>query len=156
MASTEAAAARDTTHEFIITRLLTAPRDRVFAAWTTAAELSLWAAPHGFTVTEGETDLRPGGRWWCCMRAPDDALLRPHGIYREIAAPERLVFTHAWEGENEPATLVTVSLSEEPGGTHLTLQQQGFEKTSSRDGHREGWSECLDRLADHLRTPANA
>ena len=153
-ASAEGAAAD---REFVITRVIAAPPERVFAAWTMARHLSRWAAPHGFTVTAGETDLRPGGRWWCCMRAPDGAEHRAGGVYREIMEPHRLVFTHAWEGEEEPgpATLVTVSLREDAGGTRLTLHQAGFASDSSRDGHQAGWGECLDHLPDYLRTVAN-
>ena len=154
MVSRASPAIADADREFVITRVVAAPPDRVFAAWTMSEHLAQWAAPHGFTITAGETDLRPGGKWWCCMRSPDGTEHRAGGVYREIVGPERLVFTHAWEGGEEPgpATLVTVTLSEEAGGTRLTLHQAGFASAGSRDGHRDGWGECLERLPDYLRT----
>ena len=76
------------------------------------------------------------------------------GIYREIVPHKRLVMTHVWDDENG-----------KPGPKRwspcvrgywrpykVTLEQTGFTSDADRDGHREGWSECLDLLAEHLAT----
>ncbi len=139
--------------QLVITRILDAPRSLVFQAWTEPEHLVHWSAPRGFTVTHCEGDLRPGGAWRCCMRSPDGANLWLGGMYREILAPERLVFTHAWDDEDgKPGhqTVVTVTLAEQGGTTKLTLRQAFFALVESRDGHQGGWNECLDRLAEHL------
>ena len=71
------------------------------------------------------------------------------GVYRELAAPQRLVSTHAWEdsqGKPGHQTLLTVTLAPRGGKTEMTFRQTGFESVESRDDHREGWSECFDKL----------
>jgi uncharacterized protein YndB with AHSA1/START domain len=87
------------------------------------------------------------------MRSPDGTDHWLGGVYREIAPPERLVFTHAWEhDEGKPGheTLVTVAFAEQDGKTRLTFRQAAFESVADRDSHREGWTECLDRLEAYL------
>jgi uncharacterized protein YndB with AHSA1/START domain len=67
---------------------------------------------------------------------------------------ERLVFTHRWqepEGEPSVATLITITFSEAGAGrSRMEFHQQGFKSPESRDGHRGGWEECFDRLAELL------
>jgi hypothetical protein len=87
------------------------------------------------------------------MRSPDGIELRLTGVCREIEPPARLVFTHAWldaDGAAGPETLVTVTLAEAGSGTRPTLVQSGFASATSRDGYADGWSQCLDRLAERL------
>jgi uncharacterized protein YndB with AHSA1/START domain len=76
------------------------------------------------------------------------------GVYREIVPNERLVFTHAWDGEDgRPGheTRVTVTLADAPGGkTKMTFRQAAFASKASRDGHEGGWGESFDRLAEYL------
>ncbi|HVH10778.1 MAG TPA: SRPBCC domain-containing protein, partial [Gemmatimonadales bacterium] len=88
-----------------------------------------------------------------CMRSPDGRDLSLGGVYREIIAPSRLVFTHAWDdtdGNLGHETVVTVTLVEHAGKTRLTFHQAYFSSVESRDGHRGGWNECLDKLRAHL------
>src|SRR5207244_13435009 len=54
-------------------RSFPAPRERVFRAWTTPAEMKLWKAPGDMTTPLAEVDLRPGGKYRIHMRAPDGA-----------------------------------------------------------------------------------
>ena len=86
------------------------------------------------------------------MRAPDGQELWLGGIYREIVANRLLVMTHAWDDGGKPGheTLVTVRFADLGAKTRVTLEQTGFDSVESRDGHRGGWSECLDILAEHL------
>jgi uncharacterized protein YndB with AHSA1/START domain len=140
--------------ELSITRVFDASRDRVWKAWTDPEEVKEWSAPQGFTMPVSEGDLRPGGAWRACMQKPDGTKLWLGGVYREIAPPERLVFTHAWDDENGkpgPETIVTVTLTERGGKPEMKFVQTGFESVDSRDGHAEGWNECFDKLEDLLR-----
>jgi uncharacterized protein YndB with AHSA1/START domain len=106
-------------------------------------------------VPLAEVDLRVGGTYRIQMKAPDGELHTVGGVYREVAAPEKLVFTWAWEAgggcgdsENEqPAeTLVTVEFREKGQSTEVILTHELFPNTESRDKHDEGWSGCLARL----------
>ena len=139
--------------DLTITRVFDAPRDLVFKAWTDSAHGNDWSAPRGFTVTAFEADLRPGGAWRLRMRTPEGKELRVGGVYREIVPPERIVSTHAWQnpdGTSGHETLMTVALAAHGDRTEMTFRQTGFESDEDRDGHREGWSECFDRLEEHL------
>jgi hypothetical protein len=135
-------------NELTLERRIPAARDRVFAAWTQPELLRRWSAPEGLTIEDGATDLRVGGGWRVVMAEPDGTRHEAFGTYREIAAPERLAYTHAWKGADgsSPETVLTVELKPEGDGTRLVLTQAGFPSPESRDGHREGWSSALDNL----------
>lgn len=139
-----------------LTRLLEAPRSLVFAAWTQPQHLVRWWGPSNFTLPVCEQDLRVGGAYKFCMRAPDGSEHWVWGVYREIVEPERLSFT--WNRTQSPATenpwartIVTVTLTEEARGqTRLTLHQATFPKDTECEDHRGGWTQCLDRLGGYV------
>jgi uncharacterized protein YndB with AHSA1/START domain len=142
--------------ELVITRVFDAPRELVFQVWTDPAHVTKWWGPHGFTAPlETVTlDLRPGGSWRIRMLTPDGAEFWMYGVYREIVAPERLVFTYCGApAPDEPAheTLVTVAFAELSGNrTAMTFRQGVFPTVADRDDHHGGWSECFDELIDYL------
>ncbi|MDI1287096.1 MAG: SRPBCC domain-containing protein [Reyranella sp.] len=140
--------------ELVLTRELKAPRERVFAAWIDVKQASLWWAPRDFTPLSCEMDVRPGGIWRRRMRSPSGDVILKHGVYREVAAPERLVFTYITEnaaGIIDPETLVSINFTDLGGGrTRLTLCHAAFETETSRDDHRGGWSGGLERFADFI------
>ena len=156
MAASNARTSEDSSaaEELVLTRLFDAPRELVFDAWTKAEHLRQWqGAPRGFTVTTQESDIRPDGGFRICMRSPEGVDHWLQGSYREIAKPERLVFTHAWldaAGKPSQETLVTITFVERGKKTELTLRQTGFKSVESRDGHRMGWTSALDVLAEYL------
>lgn len=135
-------------NELTLERRIPAARDRVFAAWTQPELLRRWSAPEGLTIEDGATDLRVGGGWRVVMAEPDGTRHEAFGTYREIAAPERLAYTHAWKSDAgaSPETVLTIELEPEADGTRLVLTQAGFPSPESRDGHRDGWSSALDHL----------
>lgn len=141
--------------ELVLTRVFDAPRALVFQVWTDPAHVTHWWGPHGFT-TPLETvalDVRPGGKWRIRMLTPDGGEYWMHGVYREIVAPERLVFSYAGSpapGAPEHETLVTVTFADLGGRTRMTFQQAVFPTVQDRDDHEGGWSECFDELVDYL------
>ena len=142
-----------TERALVLQRVFDAPREVIFKMWTDPEHLVHWSSPRGFTLTHCDGDLVPGGDWHSCMRSPAGEDLWLGGVYREIAAPHRLVFTHAWEEDNgKPGheTLVTVTFAERRGKTEMTFRQSLFDSAESRDGHRGGWAECFDKLAEYL------
>ena len=140
--------------ELVMKHLFDAPRTLVWDAWTERRHLERWqGAPQGFTVTTAESDIRPGGAFRICMRSPEGVDHWLQGVYREVVAPERLVFTHSWlDAQKKPTaeTLVTITFAERGGKTELTLRQTGFKSDESRAGHEDGWASTLERLADYL------
>jgi uncharacterized protein YndB with AHSA1/START domain len=153
MAAPISAATEPAAPEFVITRVLDAPRRLVFKAWTAPERLVRWWGPRGFTTPSCTMDVRPGGAFRFLMRSPEGTDHRLQGVYREIVEPERLVFTWAWEdaeGSLGHETLVTATFADLGGRTKLTLHQAGFESVTARDAHQGGWTECLERLAAYL------
>jgi uncharacterized protein YndB with AHSA1/START domain len=141
--------------DLVVTRVFDAPRRLVFRAWTDPELAVHWWGPQGFTSISCEMDVRPGGKWRRSMLSPEGSLHCARGVYREIVAPERLVFTYAWEdAEGRPGheTLVSVIFVERGGQTELTLRQAVFETATARDSHRGGWTSCLERFAEYLAT----
>jgi uncharacterized protein YndB with AHSA1/START domain len=127
--------------ELVITRILDAPRELVFKAWTEPDRAIRWWGPRGFTTAHYELDFRPDGAYRVCMRSPEGTEHWQRGVCREVVEPERLVFTFAWEdSEGKPGheTVVTVTLAEFGAKTKLT-----FAPGRLRDGHgarsTSGW-----------------
>ena len=153
MAARTSDALQPTERELVVTRVFDAPRALVFKAWTEPERAARWWGPRGFTTLSCEMDVRSGGAWRRRMRSPEGTVHVKRGVYREVAPPERLVFTYADEdaaGKTGHETLVTVSFAEAGGKTTLTLRQAVFETVAVRDSHRAGWTGCMERLADHL------
>ena len=139
--------------ELVIRRIFDAPRRFVFEAWTDPEHLARWWGPQGFAIIASKAEVRPGGAWHRTMRSPEGNVIRKHGVYREIVAPERLVFTYVSddaEGNPGPETLVTVTFADVRGKTRLTLRQTLFESVAARDAHHVGWTSCLERVAEYL------
>jgi uncharacterized protein YndB with AHSA1/START domain len=140
-------------HELTLTRLVDAPRSLVFATWTNAEHMARWWGPKGYVTTECEMDIRPGGAYRFVMRSPEGTDHRKRGVFREIAPPERVVFTFAWEDDSGglgPETLITVTLAEIGSKTRLTLRQSGFTDMEWRDSHVHGWTSTLEKLAEYV------
>lgn len=151
--------------EVFITRVFDAPRELVFKAWTDPVHLARWFAPHGCAITFREIEIREGGSFHSCIHVPEGQDCWCRGDYREIVAPERLVFTMALADEQgnpaEPEevhkdpdwpqeTVVTVTFSEQDGKTLLTLHQSVSETVAKRTGAYPSWLQMLDRLAGEL------
>ena len=140
-------AAADT---LVLTRRFAAPRDLVFRLWTTPEHVVRWFGCHDTVDKQFEADVRPGGSYRMTSRREDGGVMEVFGTYREVVAPERLVFTWAWKGvDHLPSyeTLVTLDFAEADGGTELTLRHETFCSTEMRDQHGMGWGMCFDRMA---------
>jgi uncharacterized protein YndB with AHSA1/START domain len=147
------AGASEAERELVITRILDAPRELVFKAWTEPDLAIRWWGPRGFTTAHYELDFRPDGAYRVCMRSPEGTEHWQRGVCREVVEPERLVFTFAWEdSEGKPGheTVVTVTLAEFGAKTKLTLHQAVFETVTARDLHQGGWASALECLAEYL------
>lgn len=141
--------------ELTLTRVFDAPRALVFKAWTEPQRLARWWGPKGFTNPVCEMDVRPGGAIRIVMRAPDGSEYPMTGVFREIVAPERLVFTNvAVDKAGKPLLegLTTVSFAEAGGKTTLVLKTRAVavvaEAARFLDGMEEGWTQSLERLGE--------
>lgn len=135
-------------------RRFDAPIREVFEAWTSAEVLRRWwpAGPDWETPI-AEVDVRVGGRLRLVMRSPDGEEFGGRGEYLEIAPPERLVFTWAWDGHegHEGTQLVEVEfLAQEDGTTTVVLTNRGLRDEESKRLHRAGWEASFDNLERFL------
>jgi uncharacterized protein YndB with AHSA1/START domain len=108
--------------EIRMTRLFDAPRNLVFEAMSKPEHIRQWWGRLGdaYSVPVCEVDLRPGGAWRFVNRHPKGEAVF-YGVYREIAAPERIVFTEIFEPFPDTESVVTAVLTEENGKTRLTV-----------------------------------
>jgi uncharacterized protein YndB with AHSA1/START domain len=136
--------------ELVITRIFDAPPSLVFKAWTQPEHMVRWLGPTNFSASAVRIDLRPGGAWSAVITSPEGKSHGMAGIYREIAPPERLAFTFAWDEEEAQQMLIALTFRERDGKTEMTFRQTGFRSVESRNSHRDGWNECFDKLPGFL------
>jgi uncharacterized protein YndB with AHSA1/START domain len=145
-------AVRPASLEVYMRREFAAPRAVVFAAWTDERLIARWWASRDYTTVACKMDVRPGGAWSRRLMAPDGRLISEHGVYHEVVAPERLVFTYSSEGVRivDRETLVTVTFIDRGGRTVLTLRHSELPTEEARAFHDRGWAHCLDRFTTTL------
>jgi uncharacterized protein YndB with AHSA1/START domain len=139
-----------------IVRTFDAPRERVWREWTEPEAFADWfgGAASEVPVSSVSMDVRPGGQWRATMYAgPDRREIRWKGEYREVAEPERLVFTVTDQPEDEAYEVVTVVLSDlGDGRTEMHMEQTGG--GLSPDGYeraKQGWGTFFDRMEERVR-----
>jgi uncharacterized protein YndB with AHSA1/START domain len=156
--------------DFVLSRIFDAPRDLVWAAWTDVEHLKKWWGPKGFKVVSAKLDLKPGGTFHYGMQAPDGNMMWGKFIYREIRAPERLVFIVSFSDKDGGVTrhpmaptwpletLSTATFADNGGKTEVTViwaphnatdeERKTFD--SSHDSMRMGWGGTMDQFAAYL------
>ena len=159
--------------EFAITRSFNAPRDLVWKAWTDAHALAQWWGPKGAAIRVIRLELKPGGVFHYAMAYQPGHEMYGRFIFREIAAPHRLVFVNSFsdpaggitrapfpqlEGKWPLEVLNTVTLTEQGGMTTLNLRGGPINATeqerkvfdSMHESMRQGFGGTFDKLADYL------
>lgn len=142
--------------EIVLVRVLDAPRDAVFAAWTDPDAFCRWFGPEGFTCTVREMDVRAGGRARFDMTAPDGTVFTNRFDYLEVVGGERLVLDHGTDTDDDAGRFrVTITLDEQSDGkTVLTLRQLHpsveARHTAIGFGAVELGLQTMDKLARHL------
>jgi uncharacterized protein YndB with AHSA1/START domain len=142
--------------EIVLTRLFDAPRRVVFDAMTKPEHVTRWwgCLSDGYSMPVCEIDLRPGGAWRFVSRHPKGEAAF-HGVYREVAPPERLVFTEIYDPFPDAESVVTSVFTEEDGKTRLTVTCL-YPSVEVRDivlktGMARGAGISYDRLEDVVR-----
>lgn len=143
----------------IATRVIDAPRELVFEAWTDPKHLAQWWGPDGFTTTTRSFDMRPGGVWRFVMHGPDGRDYQNRITYDEIVRPERIVYRHGGGEDVEPVQFEVTVTFEDLGNrkTRLTMRGQ-FPSAAERErvikeyGADKGMVQTLARLIAHVAT----
>jgi uncharacterized protein YndB with AHSA1/START domain len=163
--------------EFVISRSFDAPRDLVWTAWTQGERLAQWWGPKGCKIRIVKLEPRPGGIFHYAMEFPKPQPFLKGGkemwgrfVYREVTAPERIVFINSFSDATAGVTrapfsdiwplevLNTVTFTEERGKTTLTLRAYPINSTAEEnetfagmhDSMRGGFGGTFEQLADYL------
>jgi len=140
--------------ELSISRIIDAPREKIFEAWTDPGKLSQWWAPRPYATPFCEIDPRSGGTFKTSMVGPDGVEYPANGVYLEVVAPSKIVFTDAytesWVPAEKPFMTVTITFEDVDGKTRYTARVLHWtvedRKQHEEMGFHEGWGQCLDQL----------
>lgn len=142
--------------EIVLSRVVAAPRELVFRAWTDPRHLPKWFGPAGFTLETQEIDIRVGGCWRFVFTGPDGTRYDNRMVFLKIDAPRFLEMDHGSDRDDDPGKFrVIVTFDEQGDGkTVVTLRQ--LHPTSARReavirfGAVEFGYQTLDKLALHV------
>jgi uncharacterized protein YndB with AHSA1/START domain len=135
--------------EIIITRLINAPRELVFEAWTDSKHLDKWWGPNDFTTTTHEFEFKPGGTWRLTMHHPVYGDFPNTIVFDQIVRPELIVYT------NVGAFQSFVTFTERNGKTELVMRGVFNSVAELRESVEkyeaiEGGNQTLERLEAYL------
>lgn len=129
-------------------RVLRAPAERIFRAFTTPDAMAKWLPPHGFTCHVDHLDARVGGTFR--MSFTNLTTQQSHsfgGEYQEVIANERLRYTDVFDDPNLPGVMqTTITLRTVSVGTELQVVQEGIPEMIPPEACYLGWQESLQLL----------
>lgn len=147
--------------ELVLERIIEAPREALYRAWTEPELMKQWFTPPPWKVTHAELDVRAGGGSFIVMRGPDGEEMPSRGIYLEVVPNEKLVFTDAyvtaWEPSAKPFMTGILTFEDLGGGrTRYTARVRHF-SPEDRQAHEEmgfyaGWGTATDQLEELARS----
>jgi uncharacterized protein YndB with AHSA1/START domain len=142
--------------ELVISRLIDAPREAIYKAWTTPELLTQWWAPKPWTTPKIDIEPRSGGRFNFTMADPDGKEYPNEGMLLEVVPNEKLVFSDAfkggWEPSPDPFMVAIITLEDEGGKTRYTARVLHWtvdaKERHEAMGFYQGWGQCLDQLSE--------
>jgi len=148
--------------EIVISRVLDAPREMVWDAWTDPEQVVRWWGPRGFSTTIDTMDVRPGGIWKHVMHGPDGGDYPNKSVFTDVVEPERIAYNHGGGREGRKGVSFKATWTFEALNRHETrvTMRSVFPSAEDRErvvreyGALEGGEQTLERLAEHLRTRA--
>ena len=146
--------------EVIFSRLLDAPQELVWRAWTDPEHVHQWFGPAGFTITTHEFEFVPSGVWRFIMHGPDGTDYPNRVVFREIVPPSRLVYENSWDLPGAPLDFrVVCTFVADANRTNLSIHMtfrdaEAFKTAVERYGVLDGGTQTLDRIAQYLRNVA--
>ena len=155
MTATSSGAPATADREIVITRVVHAPRELVFEAFTEVRHLSRWWGPDGFTTTTRSFDFRAGGTWDFVMHGPDETDYQEWVTWVEIDPPKRIALLHG-ESRDDPNAFESVLTFEPAGeGTRVVMRtvfptKEVHDEAVERYHAVEGGEQTLRNLADYV------
>lgn len=142
--------------EIVLSRVIAAPRERVFKAWTDPQQIAQWFGPDGFTVESLECAIHPGGRWRFVYTGPDGTRYDNRMVFLRVEPPRLIEIEHGSDKDDDPARFhVTVTFDEQSDGKTVLTMRQLLATKEQRDatigfGAVELGYQTLGKLARHL------
>jgi uncharacterized protein YndB with AHSA1/START domain len=142
--------------ELVFTRVIDAPPEKLYRAWTEPELLKQWYTPRPWMTPVVDVDVRPGGSNFILMRGPDGSEHPNHGVYLEVVRNERLVitdaYTRAWEPADKPFMTVILTFEYLKGKTKYTARVRHWTvadcEMHAQMGFRDGWGKATDQLVE--------
>jgi uncharacterized protein YndB with AHSA1/START domain len=131
-----------------VSRLIDAPVNAVFRAWTDPKQMVQWMGPDNVTCERVELDVRPGGAYVIEMKAPQGEHTAT-GVYKEVIPNKKLVFTWEWKDGTVKNSQITVTFAGQGTGTLVTILHEMLPTQDSADQHAKGWTGCLNGLSEY-------
>ena len=143
-----------TAHEVTIRRVLDAPREAVWRAWTQPEQLAAWWGPSGWSTPPGNVslDMRPGGSLRITSVSDEDGTpMTTVGTFTEVVEPERISFDEASEDSWHEGATSTVTFADLGDGRTEMVMRSTIHTTDEMIVHAEaGMNGSVDRLAELL------
>jgi len=144
----------NTGRELVLTRLLDAPRDKLFKCWTDPELIKQWFTPAPWSTLHAETDPRTGGSSYIVMADPDGNEYPNRGVYLEVVENEKIVFTdaftQAWQPSDKPFFTGIITFEDDGGKTRYTARARHWtledKENHEKMGFHEGWGKCAEQL----------
>ncbi len=148
--------------ELHLSRLIDAPPELVFKAWTDPEMMKHWFVPKPWSIARVENDVRPGGASLVVMRDPEGNEYPNPGVYLEIIPGRRIVatdaYTKAWEPSEKPFMTMDLTFDPEDGGKKTLYKAKLLHwnipdrEAHEKMGFHDGWATCAEQLAEYLAT----
>lgn len=133
-----------------IQKTIAAPVERVFEAWTDPNIIAKWFAPGNMTIPEATAEAKVGGRYRIVMQEDNGEQYITGGEYKEVVENELIICSWKWE-HSEFDTLLTVNFRAiDDSTTEIDLLHEQFPDEERKDSHIDGWTKCLNNLANHF------
>lgn len=142
--------------DLTISRLLQAPRAKIWQAWSDPTHLKEWWCPKPWVTEVRAFDFRPGGAFHTCMRGPEGNSSDNPGCFLDILPQTRIVMSSCLLGDWRPAPTpwmpmsAIITLADEAGGTrysaHVMHATPEARAQHEQMGFHEGWGICIEQL----------
>lgn len=148
-------------NDLVLERIIDAPREKLYRAWTDPRILTEWFAPKPWTLSDVKLDVRAGGSNSFIMHGPNGEVFPSAGVYLEVVPNEKIVltdaYTMAWVPSAKPFFTAIVTFEDIGGGktkyravaSHWTAEDK---ETHEKMGFHEGWGQCASQLEALAKT----
>jgi uncharacterized protein YndB with AHSA1/START domain len=148
-------------HDLVLTRIIDAPREKLFRCWTEPELMKQWFVPRPWTIADVKPDRRTGGESYIVMRDPDGNEYPNSGVYLEVVPNEKIVFTDAytkgWAPSEKPFFTGIVTFEDAGNGkTKYTAVARHWRAEDKEEhekmGFHEGWGQTATQLEELAKT----